>query len=145
MVLIHESPSSKHSYPKQALWIYFIPSNPFLLVPLISVSVDFFLFLCFQDDLEYHCVLVSQEPFVGYDQTITNDVGSASFEFVLPQVCPVYHHFWFDLSLCRLSFKNFMGLNWVKILTMPLPISFLLFQYILYPINIAPVNYGHCC
>jgi hypothetical protein len=101
MVLIHGSSSSNHSYPKQALWIYFIPSNFFLLLPPMSVSVDLFLFLYFQDDLEYHCVLVPQETFVGYDQTITNGVGPASLESVLPQVCPVYHHFRFDLSLCR--------------------------------------------
>jgi hypothetical protein len=35
MVQIHESPSFKHSYPKQALWVYFIPSNLFLLLPPI--------------------------------------------------------------------------------------------------------------
>jgi hypothetical protein len=83
MVQVHESSSSKHSYPKQALWIYFIPSNLFLLLPPMSVSVDIFLFLCFQDDLEYHYVLVLQEAFVGYYQTITNDVGLASLEYVL--------------------------------------------------------------
>jgi hypothetical protein len=27
-----------------------------------------------------------QEAFVGYDQTITNDVGLASLELVLPQI-----------------------------------------------------------
>jgi hypothetical protein len=88
MVQVHESPSSKHSYPKQAFWIYFIPSNLFLLLRPISVSVDIFLFLYFQDDLEYRCVLVLQETFIGYDQTIANDVGLASLELVLPQVCP---------------------------------------------------------
>jgi hypothetical protein len=88
MIQIHESSSSRHSYPKQALWIYFIPSNLFLLLPLMSVSVDLFLFLYFQDDIEYCCVLVLQEVFVGYDQTIANYVGLASLELVLPQVCP---------------------------------------------------------
>jgi hypothetical protein len=93
MVLVHGSPSSKYSYQKQALWIYFIPSNPFLLLPHMLTSVDLFLSLCFQDDLEYHYVLVPQEAFVGYDQTITNGVGLTSLELVLPQVCPVYHRF----------------------------------------------------
>jgi hypothetical protein len=88
MVQVHESSSFKHSYPKQALWIYSIPSNLFLLVPLMSVSVDLFLFLYFQDDLEYRCVLVLQVVFDGYDQTIANDVGLASLELVLPQVYP---------------------------------------------------------
>jgi hypothetical protein len=50
----------------------------------MSVSVDLFLFLYFQDDLEYRCVLVLQEAFVGYDQIIANDVGLASLELVLP-------------------------------------------------------------
>jgi hypothetical protein len=88
MVQVHESLSSTHSYPKQALWVYFIPSNLFLLLPPMSISVDLFLFLHFQDDLKYHCVLMLQETFVGYDQTIANDVGLASLELVLPQVCP---------------------------------------------------------
>jgi hypothetical protein len=48
--------------------------NFFLLFPLMSVSVDFFLFLYFQDDLEYRCILMFQEAFVEYDQTITNNV-----------------------------------------------------------------------
>jgi hypothetical protein len=78
MVQVHESSSFKHSYPKQPLWKYFIPSNLFLLLPPKSVLVDLFLFLYFQDDLEYRCVLVFQEAFVGYDQTIANDVGLAS-------------------------------------------------------------------
>jgi hypothetical protein len=47
----------------------------------MSVSVDIFLFLYFYDDLEYRCVLMLQEAFVGYDQTIANDVGIASLEF----------------------------------------------------------------
>jgi hypothetical protein len=81
MVQVHESLFSKHSYPKQALWIYFIPLNLFLLLLPMSVSVDLFLFLYFQDDLEYRCVLVLQEAFVGYDQTIANDVGLASLDF----------------------------------------------------------------
>jgi hypothetical protein len=85
MVQVHESTFSKHFYPKQALWIYFIHSNLFLLFPPMSVSSDLFLFLCFQDDLEYHCVLVPQETFVGYDQTIANNVGPASLELVLPK------------------------------------------------------------
>jgi hypothetical protein len=34
----------------------------------------FFLFLYFQDDLEYRYILMFQEAFVEYDQTITNDV-----------------------------------------------------------------------
>jgi hypothetical protein len=88
MVQVHESSSFKHSYPKQALWVYFIPSNFFLLLPPMSVSVDFFLFLYFQDDLKYRCVLVLQETFVGYDQTIANDVGLASLELVLSQFVP---------------------------------------------------------
>jgi hypothetical protein len=67
---------------------YFIPSNLFLLLPPMSVSVDLFLFLYFQDDLKYRCVLMLQEIFVGYDQTIANDVGVASLELVLPQVVP---------------------------------------------------------
>jgi hypothetical protein len=78
MVHVHESSSSK-----QAFWIYFILSNIFLLLPLMSVSVDIFIFLCFQDDLEYHYVLVLQEVFVGYDQTIANSVGLASLVLVL--------------------------------------------------------------
>jgi hypothetical protein len=41
----------------------------------MSASVDPCLFLYFQDDLAYHYVLVSQETFVRYDQTIANDVG----------------------------------------------------------------------
>jgi hypothetical protein len=57
------------------------------------VSVDLFLFLCFQDNLEYHCVLVSHELFVGYDQTIANGVRLTFIELVLPQVCLVYHRF----------------------------------------------------
>jgi hypothetical protein len=69
MVQIHESSSSKHSYPKQALWIYFIPWNLFLFLPPMSVLVDLFLFLYFHDDLEYRCVLVLQKAFVGYDKT----------------------------------------------------------------------------
>jgi hypothetical protein len=52
----------------------------------MSVSVDLFLFLYFQDDLEYHCVLVLQESFIRYDQTIANDVRLASLELVLPQI-----------------------------------------------------------
>jgi hypothetical protein len=93
MAQVYELPFFKHSYPKQAIWIYFILSNLFLFLPPMSVSVDLFSFLCFQDDLEYHCVLVLQEAFVGYDQTIANGIGLASLEFVLPQVCPEYHHF----------------------------------------------------
>jgi hypothetical protein len=54
----------------------------------MSVSVDLFLFLYFQDDLEYRCVLVLQEAFVGYDQTITNNFGLASLELVLPKFVP---------------------------------------------------------
>jgi hypothetical protein len=54
----------------------------------MSVSVDRFLFLYFQDDLEYRCVLVLQEAFIGYDQTIANDIELTSLELVLPQVCP---------------------------------------------------------
>jgi hypothetical protein len=56
--------------------------------------------LIFWDDLKYHCVLVSQDVFVGYDHTITNGIGTTSFELVLPQIYPVYHHFWFDIFLC---------------------------------------------
>jgi hypothetical protein len=88
MVQIHESPSFKHSYPKQALWIYSISSNIFLLLPPMSASIDLFLFLYFQDDLEYRCVLVLQEVFVGYDQTIANDVGLAYLELVIPKFVP---------------------------------------------------------
>jgi hypothetical protein len=88
MIQIHESLSSTHSYPKQALGVYFIPSNLFLLLSPMSVSVDLFLFLYFQDDLKYRCVLILQEDFVGYDQTIVNDVGLASLELVLPKFVP---------------------------------------------------------
>jgi hypothetical protein len=83
MILVHRSSSSKYSYPKQTL-----PSNPFLLFPPMSVSVDFFLFLCFQDNLEYHCILMPQETLVKYDQTIATDVGPVSFELVLPKFVP---------------------------------------------------------
>jgi hypothetical protein len=86
MVQVHESLSSTHSYPKQDLCVYFIPSNLFLLLPPMSVSVDLFLFLYFQDDLKYRCVLILQEAFVGYDQTIANDIGLASLELVLPKL-----------------------------------------------------------
>jgi hypothetical protein len=58
----------------------------FLLFPLISVSVELCLFLCFQDDLEDHYVPVPQEVIVGYDQTIANNVESISLELVLCQV-----------------------------------------------------------
>jgi hypothetical protein len=54
----------------------------------MSISVNLFLFLYFQDDLEYRCVLVLQEVFVGYDQTIANDVGLTSLELVLPKFVP---------------------------------------------------------
>jgi hypothetical protein len=54
----------------------------------MSVSVDLFLFLYFQDDLEYCCVPVLQVAFVGYDQTIANDVGLASLKLVLPKFVP---------------------------------------------------------
>jgi hypothetical protein len=85
MVQVHKSSFSKHSYPKQTLWIYFIPSNIFLLLPPMSVSVNLFLFLYFQDNLKYRCVLVLQEAFVGYDQTITNDVRLFSLEWCYPK------------------------------------------------------------
>jgi hypothetical protein len=98
--MIHGSSSSKRSYTKQVFLIYFIPSNLFLLLPPMSVSVDIFFLLCFQDDLEYHCVRMPRKAFVGYDQTIANGIGSTSLELVLPQVCPVYNHFLFDLSFC---------------------------------------------
>jgi hypothetical protein len=88
MVQVHESLSSTHSYPKQAFWVYFIPLNIFLLLPPMSVSVNLFLFLYFQDDLKYRCVLMLHEAFVEYDQTITNDVGLASLELVLPKFVP---------------------------------------------------------
>jgi hypothetical protein len=68
MVQVYESLFSTHSYPKQALWVYYIPSNLFLLLPPMSVSVDLLLFLYFQDDLKYHYVLMLQEISVGYDQ-----------------------------------------------------------------------------
>jgi hypothetical protein len=83
MVIVHESPFSKHSYSKQTLWIYSIHLNLFLLLPPISVLVGLFLFLYFQDDLGYQCVLVSHEAFVGYDQTIANGVWSVSLQFLL--------------------------------------------------------------
>jgi hypothetical protein len=54
----------------------------------MSVSVDLFFLLYFQDDLEYRCVPVLQEVFVRYDQTIANDVGLASLELVLPKFVP---------------------------------------------------------
>jgi hypothetical protein len=46
------------------------------------VSIDLFLFLCYQGDLEYHCVLMSQEAFIGYGQTITNGIGPSFLELV---------------------------------------------------------------
>jgi hypothetical protein len=85
MVHVHESLSFTHSYLKQVLWVYFIPSNLFLLLPPMSISVDLFLFLYFQDDLKYRYVLMLQEVSVGYDQTIVNDGGLASLELVLPK------------------------------------------------------------
>jgi hypothetical protein len=123
MVLVHESSFFKHFYPKQTLWIYFIHSNLFLLLPLMSVSVDFFLFLYFHDDLEYHCLLVTQDIFVGYDQTIANNIELTSLEFVLPKfisymfvsdlispcvaVYPTQHlHFNYTQLLNMLSFYN---------------------------------------
>jgi hypothetical protein len=36
MVQVHESLSSTHSYPKQALWVYFIPSK------IIFLFLNFF-------------------------------------------------------------------------------------------------------
>jgi hypothetical protein len=126
MILIDESSPFKHSYPKQTLWIYYISSNPFLLFPLMSVSVEIFLFLCYQDDLEYHCILMPHEVFVGYDQTIANGIGQVSLELVQlkfvpyiiisylishcvtayptqhPQFC--YTHFLNALSFCNLAF-----------------------------------------
>jgi hypothetical protein len=100
MVLIHRSSVSKHFYPKQTLCIYFISSNPFLLLSLMSVSVNIFLLLYYQDDLEYHCILMSQGVFVGYDQTIAYSIRPAYLELMLSQVCLIYHHFLFDISLC---------------------------------------------
>jgi hypothetical protein len=88
MVQVYESLSSTHSYPKHTLWLYSILSNFFLLLPPMSVSVDLYLFLYFQDDLKYRCVLMLQEVFVGYDKTIANDVGLASLELVLPKFVP---------------------------------------------------------
>jgi hypothetical protein len=88
MVQVYKSSSSKHSYSKQALWIYFISSNLFLLFSLMSVSVDLFIFLCFHDDLEYHCVLVLQEAFVEYDQTIANGVGLLFLNWCYPKFIP---------------------------------------------------------
>jgi hypothetical protein len=66
----------------------------------MSISIDLLLFLYFQDNLEYHYILMPQETFIGYDQTIINSVEPASLELMLSQVYPVYHHFRFDLSLC---------------------------------------------
>jgi hypothetical protein len=63
------------------------------------VSDDLCHFLYFRNDLEYHYVPVPQEVFIGYDQTIANDVGRASLKLMLHQFWPVYHHFLFDLSL----------------------------------------------
>jgi hypothetical protein len=51
----------------------------------MSVSIDLFIFLHFHDDLEYHYVLVPHEAFVGYDKTITNSIGLASLELMLPK------------------------------------------------------------
>jgi hypothetical protein len=59
----------------------------------MSVLVDLFLFLCFQNDLKYQYVLVPQKTFIEYDQTIINDAGPTSLELVLSQICPVYHYF----------------------------------------------------
>jgi hypothetical protein len=56
----------------------------------MSVSVDLFLFFYFRNDLEYQCVPISQEVFVGNDQTITNDIRSVSLKLSLPQVCHVH-------------------------------------------------------
>jgi hypothetical protein len=95
MVLIHGSPSSKHSYPKakaNSLDIFHSFKYLFIAPSHISLSQPLPL-LCFQDDLEYHCVLMPQEAFVEYVQTIANGVVPASLELVLPQVCHVYHNF----------------------------------------------------
>jgi hypothetical protein len=86
MVQIHKSSSSKHYYLKQTLWIYFIPSNIFLLLPPMSVSVDLFIFLCFHDDLEYHCVLVLQETFVRWPNHRKRCCTSFSWICVTPNL-----------------------------------------------------------
>jgi hypothetical protein len=54
-----------------------------VLFPSILVSVDLCFFLCFRDDLEYHCVSVPQEVFIGYDQIMVNSIGLASLELML--------------------------------------------------------------
>jgi hypothetical protein len=53
----------------------------------------------FQDNLEYHYVPVSQETFVGYDQTITNGIGSASLNWCYPMFVLYIIIFLFDLFL----------------------------------------------
>jgi len=64
-------------------YIPFFQNSSLLLIPML-VLVDLFLFLYFDDDLEYHRVLAFQETFVGYDQIITNGVKPVSLELVLP-------------------------------------------------------------
>jgi hypothetical protein len=77
-------------------YILFLQVFSYCFLPCYSWSTPF---LCFRDDLKYHYVLVFQEFFIGYDQTITNGVESGSLELILPQICLVDHHFLFDLSL----------------------------------------------
>jgi hypothetical protein len=71
---------------------YCFSSNIFLLLLPKSVLVNLFIFMYFQDDLECHYILVSQEVFIGYDQTITSGIEPVYLELVIPQVCPAYHH-----------------------------------------------------
>jgi hypothetical protein len=46
MIQVHESSSSKHFYPKQALWIYFIPSKSIFIISFhISLGLSLSLFV----------------------------------------------------------------------------------------------------
>jgi hypothetical protein len=79
--------SSTHIQNKLFWYIIFLQIL-FYLFSLMSVSVELFLFLCYQDDLEYHCILMPHEAFVGYDQTIANGVGPVSLELVQLKFVP---------------------------------------------------------
>jgi hypothetical protein len=93
MVQVHESLSSTHSYPKQALWVYSIPSNLFLLLPPMSIKVDLFLFLYFQDDLKYHCVLMLQEACL-----------DTSMQLYLALITPQFNMYSSDSNKLRLAY-----------------------------------------
>jgi hypothetical protein len=84
MVLIYESLSSKHSYLKQALWIYFIHSNPFFIAFFHISLVRPLPLLAFSKQFRISLRTGASGDIVGYDQTIANDIGSASLELILP-------------------------------------------------------------